>query len=142
MVPASTKPGSTLALLAICLHLAVAVMGGRLCCYQTDSTLQGDSCADHCCEQIQPGDAHAMASETPACPGDSDCCVEQGREVFFPSNVQVQIKDLDLVAPALVAVITHDTKQDNISHEIAALIERIAHPPPALAVVRTTVLLI
>jgi len=143
MFAVSAKPAVALALLAIFLQVAVSAMGGRLCCYQTPTGAASDSCGDQCCDVVQhDAAAENTPSDAPLCPGDSDCCIEYGREVFATSGVHNQVRDLDLVAPVLVPAVISQHLSGHFTHTPTASRTRTAHPPPSLAVVRTTVLLI
>ena len=138
---------SAFALLAILLQAAIVAMGGHVCYRITTlpPASQSQQCASTCCIADEAPDrsdvSNANVSDaTPIAPGDSNCCVAPGDVDLTHSTVQTTVKQLDLVAPPIVA--TQMNQSDHDDRMRLMPVERTAHPPPSLTVVRTTVLLI
>jgi hypothetical protein len=136
---AGAKPANVLAVLAIGLQVIVCSLGGRLC-VRTAPFPQESGCASQCCgEEDGPAPNVVIVDAVlPLLPVSSDCCIEQQPEYLAPTDQP----DLPGVLVATLSTLPPDGGLASVAElrPIAAASRRAAHPPPALVIVRTTIL--
>lgn len=135
------------ALLALCLHVAAAAIGGHLC-GGLSFVSQANLCAGDCCAEagLAPGLSDSaigpMRRPQPEAPDESPCCVRASIVMVAPPTMQTLERPAAPVAPWLV--LTPVAGPGGIASALRGMAHSVhaPRPPAELALVRSSILLI
>lgn len=139
------KSGAALALLAMCLQVAVSALGGRIC-YRVAPLPASADCASACCgtceiEAVESETANLALATFPFAPGDSDCCLRPAPEYpGQPTGHEKLPPPTDLPAAIIANAATEHLLTPMTTAPSPA--RRLGLAPPSLPIVRTTILLL
>ncbi len=143
MLARSTTLGPSLALLAVCLQIAVAAIGGRICMRMAPLPAS-DGCLSWCCDEHESSTGGSWVQldgqQSLACPADAGCCLEVATEYFTTATGVSGLKDLDAPVPALPALVPRTGQVEIAIRRLRANGPGDAHPPPSMKMIRSTVL--
>lgn len=137
------QSAALLALLAVLAHVVCCAVGGRVC-VRLSSLPQTTGCESGCCDRAEGPERSVgitMMSDSPFSPLSPDCCIEVDDCAMLPSldRTSIQESHVVLVPPILSGagpwVCSAPPRASVASREVA-------QPPPSVAAIRTTVLLI
>jgi len=128
--------------MVVFVQVAVGALGGRAC-IRIAPFPQNNECVTVCCEEGQVPDQtpdRFVSLSDLGLPIDSDCCVQFGSDAMMLVADHRGLQDHD----ELVAPMDAPRADPIVIAPARATIRsgRAAHPPPSLAMVRTTILLI
>ncbi|MCA9305750.1 MAG: hypothetical protein KDA16_04425 [Phycisphaerales bacterium] len=133
---------AALATLAVLAQIALGGLGGKFCIRMTPVP-PSQGCTTGCCEHEQWKESVvALAADRgDDLPGDSGCCVELDDSAVLLAGAD--LLDLRCVGGmVLPAPASMRKRLDSCRPAIAVSAGEAAHPPPALVLIRATVLLI
>ena len=140
-----SKTGVSLSLLAISLQVLICAWGGRICVRVSSLPAFGD-CETLCCGEYgeieDRGSVFIIpATQVPIAPLEPDCCLEPVLEFMsqYAGQEKLQTPTKSHTAVATMAAGNHLSIQTSIAWSPA---RRLGLAPPALSIVRSTILLL
>ncbi len=130
-----------LALLAVCLHMVVAAVGGRFCLW-TAPIPASDACVSLCCGEEDASLPESVGVEidlaqSPLIPAGADCCLEMVTDNFATTLGVSSLRDS---GGSLPAVILSFSRTGISISRFEARGPRAALPPPSMPMIRSTIL--
>lgn len=135
------------ALLALCLHIAAAAIGGHLCggliLVSHSSVCAGECCSDDGFVRGTDGTAiRPLSSPLREAPVDSQCCIRASIVMLAPPPMHLVERSASPVAPWLAPAHLSEPADGALSPSGLAHSSHSPRPPANLAVVRSSILLI
>ncbi len=143
MFARSTTIGTSLALLAVCLQIAVAAIGGRICLRMAPLPAS-DGCLSSCCDEVERATDRSRVSihgqPSLVFPANADCCLEVATHYFATATGVAGLKDLAASVLALPALALPTRGVEVAIRRLRTNGPRAAQPPPSMPMIRSTVL--
>ncbi len=143
MVTRCSNLGTGLALLAVCLQIAVAALGGRIC-LRVAPLPPSEGCPSSCCDKHDTSVGESWVELdcqlSPAGPTDADCCLEVATDYLATATGIAGLRDLDASALTLPALAVHYSQVEFVIRHVRGSGPEDAKPPPAMPVIRAAIL--
>ncbi len=144
MLKQSLKLGRVFAILAICLHMVVAAVDGRICVKTAPQPTVVESCVSACCDDATSIDTTTNSSEfavdhqlSPIAPMKTSCCLDVLTSTFATS---INISMHKTSSRAFYAVLPNmGTPNVDVQH-FQFCCRSVTLPPPSMVIIRSTVL--
>ncbi len=137
----SDKFSKNLAVLAICLHMVVATVGGRICLWAAPLPAT-DACLSLCCDELESSTDGAWITRadhqgSPITPTDKDCCLEMVSSCFTST---LNVNGMRNLGGPFLTLLPSTRPMRITTLRVHAGGPNAAQPPPCTPMIRSTIL--